>query len=302
MLRCEPAGPVARMTTTDVRVRNAAERSPAPLVIASLVSASAGTARDGKRLMPAVSVEDMNTLLADGFFTGTGQGARQIVELVAAFGLTALIGLEREIRGKSAGLRTQTIVGTSAALILLVSKYGFGDVVAAGSVVLDPSRVAAQIVSGIGFLGAGIIITRRGAVVGLTTAAAIWESAAIGMAAASGLLLLAIVVTVLHFVIVVGIAPLARRATARMPGSVHIHVIYEDGRGILRKLLEACDQHGWHLTSLATDSSGSTQHLGTTADVGVTMTLSGSRVFHANRVLAGIDGVSRVDQLHDDTN
>lgn len=252
--------------------------------------------------MPAVSVEDMNTWLADGFFTGTGQGARQIVELVAAFGLTALIGLEREIRGKSAGLRTQTIVGTSAALILLVSKYGFGDVVAAGAVVLDPSRVAAQIVSGIGFLGAGIIITRRGAVVGLTTAAAIWESAAIGMAAASGLLLLAIVVTVLHFVIVVGIAPLARRATAQMPGSVHIHVIYEDGRGILRKLLEACDQHGWHLTSLATDSSSSTQHLGTTADVGVTMTLSGSRVFHANRVLAGIDGVSRVDQLHDDTN
>ena len=66
-----------------------------------------------------------------------------------------------------------------------------------GSVILDPSRVAAQIVSGIGFLGAGIIITRRGAVHGLTTAAAVWESAAIGMAAGAGLLLLATVVTVL---------------------------------------------------------------------------------------------------------
>lgn len=103
-----------------------------------------------------------------------------------AFGLTALIGLEREIHGKSAGLRTQAIVGTASALILIVSKYGFSDVLSAGLVEVDPSRVAAQIVSGIGFLGAGLIITRQGAVHGLTTAAAIWECAAIGMAAAAG--------------------------------------------------------------------------------------------------------------------
>ena len=105
--------------------------------------------------------------------------------------MARLIGLERTIQGKSAGLRTQTIVGTSSALVLLISKYGFGDVLTGGTVVLDPSRVAAQIVSGIGFLGAGIIITRRGAVHGLTTAVAVWESAAIGMAAGAGLLLLA---------------------------------------------------------------------------------------------------------------
>ena len=97
--------------------------------------------------------------------------------------LTALIGIEREIQGKSAGLRTQTIVGTASALILLVSKYGFADVLVPGLVIVDPSRVAAQIVTGIGFLGAGIIIFRRGSVHGLTTAASVWESAAIGMAA-----------------------------------------------------------------------------------------------------------------------
>ena len=96
---------------------------------------------------------------------------------------TASHRLERELQGKSAGIRTQTIVGTAAALILLVSKYGFSDVLVPGTVEVDPSRVAAQIVSGIGFLGAGIIIFRRGSVHGLTTAAAIWESAAIGMAA-----------------------------------------------------------------------------------------------------------------------
>lgn len=91
-----------------------------------------------------------------------GQGWRQIGELLVAFGLSSVIGLERQIRGKSAGLRTQAIVGTAAALIPLVSKYGFGDVLNPGTVALDPSRVAAQIVSGVGFLGAGLIITRRG--------------------------------------------------------------------------------------------------------------------------------------------
>ena len=66
----------------------------------------------------------MQFWLADSLFNGPGQGAHQIVELLSAFGLTSLIGLERTIQGKSAGLRTQTIVGTSAALILLISKYG----------------------------------------------------------------------------------------------------------------------------------------------------------------------------------
>lgn len=248
----------------------------------------------------------MDTWLADGFFSGAGQGSRQIVELVVAFGLTALIGLERETRGKSAGLRTQTIVGTSAALILLVSKYGFGDVLS-DTVILDPSRVAAQIVSGIGFLGAGIIITRRGAVVGLTTAAAIWESAAIGMAAAAGLFLLAVVVTVLHFVIVLGMAPLARLVTSRLPGSVQVHVIYQDGRGILRQVLQICDVHRWHLTSLVLDHPVGSQpttpseNPPMSGEVGVTMTLSGARVFEAGRVLAGIDGVMRIDEVHDDS-
>jgi putative Mg2+ transporter-C (MgtC) family protein len=103
----------------------------------------------------------MHQLLADPpFFGGPGQGTRQLVELFVAFALTALIGVEREIQGKSAGLRTQTIAGTAAALILLVSKYGFQDVVVNGLVEVDPSRVVAQIVSGIGFLGSGIIIFR----------------------------------------------------------------------------------------------------------------------------------------------
>ncbi len=114
----------------------------------------------------------MMTIAAE--VAGHGQSWRQVGELLLAFALSSVIGLERQFRGKSAGLRTQTIVGTASALILLVSKYGFNDVLSPGTVILDPSRVAAQIVTGIGFLGAGLIITRRGAIRGLTTAASVW--------------------------------------------------------------------------------------------------------------------------------
>src|ERR1700733_12321399 len=130
-----------------------------------------------------------------------GQGAKQFIELGTAFLLSAAIGLEREIRHKSAGLRTYTVVGTAAALFLLISKYGFMNVLAKDLVVLDPSRVAAQIVTGIGFIGAGLIFVREDRVQGLTTAATVWMVTAIGMACAAGLLLLALAVTFSYFVV-----------------------------------------------------------------------------------------------------
>ncbi|MEH3142743.1 MAG: MgtC/SapB family protein [Mycobacterium kyogaense] len=239
----------------------------------------------------------MLTLLADPpFFGGPGQGTRQIVELFVAFGLTALIGLERELQGKSAGLRTQTLVGTAAALILLVSKYGFGDVLVPGLVVVDPSRVAAQIVTGIGFLGAGIIIFRRGSVHGLTTAAAVWESAAIGMAAGAGLLLLACTVTAMHFLIILGFLPVVRRLANRLGGAITLHITYEDGRGVLRQVLEACSRRNWQLTELSADPAG--EPLGApSGHVGVQLTLAGSGILRAPIVLADIDGVSGIRQL-----
>jgi len=130
-----------------------------------------------------------------------GQGLKQFIELATAFLLSAAIGLERELRHKSAGLRTYTLVGTSAALFLLISKYGFTDVLAKDAVVLDPSRVAAQIVSGIGFIGAGLIFVRQDTVKGLTTAATVWVVTAIGMACGAGLPWLALAVTLAYFVV-----------------------------------------------------------------------------------------------------
>ncbi|WP_029115639.1 MgtC/SapB family protein [Mycobacterium sp. URHB0044] len=242
----------------------------------------------------------MHLWLADpAFFGGPGQGTRQIIELFVAFGLTALIGIEREIQGKSAGLRTQTIVGTAAALILLVSKYGFSDVLVDGLVVVDPSRVAAQIVTGIGFLGAGIIIFRRGSVHGLTTAASVWESAAIGMAAGSGLLLLACTVTAMHFLIVLGFMPIARRLASRLSGSTRLHVTYAEERGVMTALLQACERRQWQLTELAADPPG--EPLGAApGQSGVMLTLSGTGILQAPAVLAGIDGVTAIRQLDED--
>ena len=93
----------------------------------------------------------------------------------------AIIGHERKSRDKSAGMRTHAIVGLGAALIMIVSKYGFEDIPD-----FDASRVAAQIVSGVGFLGAGIIFVRNNTVSGLTTAAGIWTTAGVGMAIGAG--------------------------------------------------------------------------------------------------------------------
>jgi putative Mg2+ transporter-C (MgtC) family protein len=180
-----------------------------------------------------------------------GQGWTQVGELLLAFGLSSLIGWEREYRQKSAGLRTHTIVGVASALIMLVSKYGFSDVLN-GHISLDPSRVAAQIVSGIGFIGGGLIFVRRDAVRGLTTAAVVWLTAAVGMAAGAGLPVLAVLVTAVHFVIVFGYAPLA----ARMPHPTEVWsellITYVDGHGTLRTALAECTKRGFAVSGLAT--------------------------------------------------
>lgn len=143
-------------------------------------------------------------------FEPAGQGLKQLAELAMAFLLSAIIGLEREIRRKSAGLRTYTLVGTSSALFLLISKYGFNDVLQSGTVVLDPSRVAAQIVTGIGFIGAGLIFVKGNRVAGLTTAATVWVVTGIGMACGAGLPILAGAATVAYFIVAL-VFPILRR-------------------------------------------------------------------------------------------
>lgn len=182
----------------------------------------------------------------------SGQGWTQIGELVLALVLCSLIGLERELKQKSAGLRTHTLVGVGAALFLMVSKYGFTDVLAEGRIVLDPSRVAAQIVSGVGFIGGGLIFVRRDIVRGLTTAAVVWMSVAVGCACAAGLPLLALVVTAAHFLVVYGYPPLIRLLTRTRPATTAVRVTYRDGEGVLRTILELATRSGYSVEQAVT--------------------------------------------------
>ena len=114
------------------------------------------------------------------------------IRLIVACVCGALIGVERTKRNKGAGLRTHVIVAVGAALFVIVSKYGFLDVVSATGAQVDVTRVASNIVTGVSFLGAGIISLRGDSVQGLTTAAGVWVTAAVGLAVGAGMYLLGI--------------------------------------------------------------------------------------------------------------
>lgn len=112
-----------------------------------------------------------------------------------------IIGYERKNHGKEAGIRTHTIVALASALLMIVSKYGFNDLAFGADFKLDPSRVASQIVSGIGFLGAGMIFISKKSVKGLTTAAGVWATSGIGMAIGSGMYAIGILSTLVILVV-----------------------------------------------------------------------------------------------------
>jgi putative Mg2+ transporter-C (MgtC) family protein len=187
-----------------------------------------------------------------------GQGWPQFAELGLALVLSALIGLEREMSQKSAGLRTYTLVGLASALIVLISKYGFTDILANGQIVLDPSRMAAQIVSGIGFIGGGVIFVRKDLVRGLNTAATIWVTSAVGMACGAGLPLLAIAVSAANFAVIFGFPFLERRLPRSRWAPTSLQVSYQDGRGILRDILVTCTQQDFAVTRVQVERDGET--------------------------------------------
>lgn len=186
----------------------------------------------------------------------TGQGLRQFTELALALVLSTVIGLERAVQQKSAGLRTHALVGLGAALFMEVSQHGCDNVLDLPHVVLDPSRVAAQIVSGIGFIGGGLIFVRRDIVRGLTTAATVWLTAAVGMACGGGLWLLALVATAAYFLIVRGYPLLTRRVPAiSTPEATDLHLSYLLGRQVLSRVLERCTAEGFRVLSVRVDRS-----------------------------------------------
>lgn len=139
-----------------------------------------------------------------------------MIRLVLATLLGSLVGLERQRLDWAAGLRTHMMVCVGSALAMIVSAYGFGDVIQNSGINLDPSRIAAQVVSGIGFLGAGTILFLRHEVIrGLTTAAGLWTVACVGLAVGSGLYEAAVITTALALIILALIKPLERKLFGR---------------------------------------------------------------------------------------
>ena len=153
-------------------------------------------------------------------------------------------------------MRTHTLVGVAAALIMIVSKYGFGDVLSE-RIVLDPSRVAAQIVTGIGFIGGGLIFVRRDSVRGLTTAAIVWLTTAVGMACGAGLPVLALFVTALHFMVIFAFPYIVERLPKSRWTPSPLQVSYEDGRGILREVLVVCTQQDFAVSRVRVERQSS---------------------------------------------
>ncbi|MFJ9037138.1 MgtC/SapB family protein [Streptomyces sp. NPDC102406] len=241
----------------------------------------------------------MSSLAVPLFDPAAGQGLRQMAELGLALVLSTLIGAERAVRQKSAGLRTHTLVGVGSALFMEVSQHGFNSVAGLDGVSLDPSRVAAQIVSGIGFIGGGLIFVRRDAVRGLTTAATVWLTCAIGMACGGGLPLLAFAATACHFLVVRGYPYLTRRvpalATERRTG---LHLAYRVGSSVLTRVLEECTSRGFRVVELRTDRTEWEQAPERPGRMAVRMEIEGpTGVPDLVAVLAELDGVLDVASI-----
>lgn len=143
------------------------------------------------------------------------------IRLLLAALLGSLIGLERERLLWAAGLRTHMLVCVGSCLLMIVSSFGFRDALSMAHTELDPSRVAAQVVSGIGFLGAGSILLRGEVIRGLTTAASLWTVAAIGLSVGGGLYAVSTAATFIILVILVAIKPMERIYRNR----IQVHVL-----------------------------------------------------------------------------
>lgn len=200
----------------------------------------------------------------------------ELVRLAAAFVLSTVVGIERQSRHKSAGMRTHALVGLGAALFMVVSKHAFDDVLAVDLVRLDPSRVAAQIVSGIGFIGAGVVFTRRNRVRGLTTAASIWLTAAVGTAAGAGLVVPAAAVTGAYLLVVYLYPWISRLLSLGGDAEYTVRVDYLDGHGALRDILATCTDSGFVVAGFRTSEPRGTD-VDARPRVGVALELLGGR-------------------------
>jgi putative Mg2+ transporter-C (MgtC) family protein len=211
-----------------------------------------------------------------------------LLRLTIAAILGGAIGLERELRERQAGLRTHLVVCVGSALFTLVSAYGFEDFFQATGTRIDPTRIAAQIVSGIGFLGAGAIIRQGLSVRGLTTAATLWLVAAIGMAAGAGFYDAAGITTVGALLTLGPLRIVAYRLTRRFRDETERLLVEIPAGGSAAPLIDAVERYG-RVVSLEVSQEGDRRTVG--IDVAIHGRQSSPQVVAA---VAEIDGVLEV--------
>ncbi len=189
--------------------------------------------------------ELLNSWTIDGW--PIGNFVLVVIALLLSLLLCGAVGLEREVRGRTAGLRTHLLVGVGSCVIMVVSIYGFP---VYDGVKHDIARLAAQVISGVGFLGAGAIIYRNSSTKGLTTASTIWLSMAIGLACGSMNFILAIVATLMILLILVGLRRFEKRIATLKP---FIRLIVPVDTPVLSKVTEIAKKHGYEVTPISTE-------------------------------------------------
>jgi len=204
-----------------------------------------------------------------------------VVRLVVAAILGAVVGLEREVHDHPAGMRTHLLVSVGSATFTVLSIVAFPGT---GS---DPGRVAAQIVSGIGFLGAGAILKYGASVRGLTTAASLWAVAAVGMAAGAGAWVVAVAATV---IVLISLSPLhfvENRIAGNERGRLRVRIDVA-GEGALGRLFEALSEREDHIRHLASSRSPEGVH-------GVDLEIRGRTTKHAAQILEELERLEGVE-------
>jgi putative Mg2+ transporter-C (MgtC) family protein len=182
----------------------------------------------------------------------------ELLRIAVAAGLGGAVGFERELREREAGLRTHLVVCVGSALFTLVSAYGFHDFLVSGGNVVraDPTRIAAQIVSGIGFLGAGAIIRQGLSVRGLTTAATLWLVAAIGMACGAGYYSAAIISTAAALITLGPLRIFSYRVVGRFRPHIDRLLVEIPAGGSPAPVIEVIERHAGRVVSMEVTQEG----------------------------------------------
>lgn len=192
-----------------------------------------------------------------------------------------IIGYERKSRMKEAGIRTHFVVAVGSALMMIISKYAFQDQIGWDNLSLDPSRVAAGVVSGVGFLGAGMIFMQKQTIKGLTTAAGIWATAGIGMAVGAGLYFIGIGVTLILFLGQVMLH--GRIPWLTSPMAEKIRFVLDNEDGAVDRLLDCLKEHSLPIIAFNSERQG--------AEIYLEITIRAAKTVPASELLKIVSGL-----------